>query len=88
MDGLSSDSIEIFRKLRNAVFSETIFYLTKIKNDPEPCLRLGKLILMLSHLHKAFVKYQQELELCGFLELFESELDGEMYTVLHEALSL
>ncbi|CCD70079.1 Nuclear Hormone Receptor family [Caenorhabditis elegans] len=87
LDGLSDQSIEICRAMREKLVGEIHFYYKNVKKLDDPCLRLGQIMMILSSVQKSFGKYQEELQMCGFFEIYKN-LDPEACLIINDSLQL
>ncbi|KAF1751498.1 hypothetical protein GCK72_018052 [Caenorhabditis remanei] len=87
LDGLTDQGVEVCRAMREKLVSEIHFYYKNVKKVEDPCLRLGQIMMLLSSVQKSFGKYQEELQMCGFFEIYKN-LDPETCQIINDSLQL
>uniref|UniRef100_A0A8R1DWZ9 Nuclear receptor domain-containing protein n=1 Tax=Caenorhabditis japonica TaxID=281687 RepID=A0A8R1DWZ9_CAEJA len=87
LEDLSDQSIDLCRRMREKLVTEIHFYYKNIRKVVDPCLRLGQIMMLLSSVQKSFGKYQEELEMCGFFEIYK-DLDTETCQLIKDSLQL
>ncbi|CAL2045557.1 unnamed protein product [Caenorhabditis brenneri] len=87
LDGLSDHGVEVCQSMREKLVGEIHYYYKNVKKVEDPCLRLGQIMMLLSSVQKSFGKYQEELQMCGFFEMYKN-LDPETCNIINESLQI
>ncbi|CAI5452628.1 unnamed protein product [Caenorhabditis angaria] len=87
LDDFSAGSVEMCHRMRSEIISEIEKYYLEVKSLPDPCVRIGQIMMLLSSLQKSFVKCQEELQMCGFYDIYQ-QIHVDSYQMINDSLNL